>query len=67
MSTAVVKMQKNDTKSEDVKTTLEKRASKEMVIAFMGAAGCGLPRVITECQHQLESLGYRVESRPRLH
>ncbi|MDR6387557.1 anti-phage dCTP deaminase [Paraburkholderia phenoliruptrix] len=54
-------MQKNDTKSEDVKTTLEKRASKEMVIAFMGAAGCGLPRVITECQHQLESLGYRVE------
>ncbi|ORC44418.1 hypothetical protein B2G74_33325 [Burkholderia sp. A27] len=61
MSTAVVTIHKSTTKGEAVKTTLEKRASKEIVIAFMGAVGCGLPRVITECQHQLEQLGYRVE------
>ncbi|WP_081087955.1 anti-phage dCTP deaminase [Burkholderia cepacia] len=61
MSTAVVKIQNRDTENEAVKTMLERRASKEMVIAFMGAVGCGLPRVITECQHQLEGLGYRVE------
>ncbi|MES2026789.1 MAG: anti-phage dCTP deaminase [Pseudomonadota bacterium] len=41
-------------------TLLEQRASKELVIGFMGAVGCGLPRVITECETQLQALGYKV-------
>ncbi|SOY52691.1 anti-phage dCTP deaminase [Cupriavidus taiwanensis] len=45
----------------DVRAVLERRASKELVIAFMGAAGCGLPRVITECHQQLQAMGYAVE------
>lgn len=45
----------------DVQAVLERRASKELVIAFMGAAGCGLPRIVTECHQQLEALGYSVE------
>ncbi|PAK14866.1 MULTISPECIES: anti-phage dCTP deaminase [Burkholderia cepacia complex] len=39
---------------------LKRRASKELVVAFMGAVGCGLPRVITQCASDLERLGYRV-------
>ncbi|TKC83479.1 deoxycytidylate deaminase [Trinickia terrae] len=61
MSTSAAATQENTTQDEPVKTTLERRASREIVVAFMGAVGCGLPRVITECQHQLEQLGYRVE------
>ncbi|CAJ6828009.1 cytidine/deoxycytidylate deaminase [Burkholderia pseudomallei] len=63
MSTSVVSIQQNSTrenKSGDVKSTLEKRASREIVIAFMGAVGCGLPRAITECERQLKNFGYDV-------
>ncbi len=44
-------------KSADI---LDKRASPEIVVAFMGAVGCGLPRIITECDSKLIKLGYRV-------
>ncbi|MGZ7172456.1 anti-phage dCTP deaminase [Burkholderia gladioli] len=62
MSTATSeKKEHDDANDEPIKTMLEKRASKEIVIAFMGATGCGLPRIITECENQLQKLGYRVE------
>lgn len=39
---------------------LGQRASKELIVGFMGAVGCGLPRIITECEEQLKALGYEV-------
>lgn len=40
--------------------TLDLRASQELVIAFMGAVGCGLPRIITVFESQLKEKGYQV-------
>ncbi|MFM0619427.1 anti-phage dCTP deaminase [Paraburkholderia nemoris] len=49
-------------KTEDsVRSVLERRASKEIVLAFMGAVGCGLPRIVTEFEHQLRDLGYQIQ------
>lgn len=45
-------------RKDDIQGILRHRASEELVIAFMGAAGCGLPSVITECKRQLEGMGY---------
>lgn len=39
---------------------LRGRASKEIVVGFMGAVGCGLPRIVSECEQQLKNLGYEV-------
>jgi deoxycytidylate deaminase len=39
---------------------LEERQSQELVIAFMGAVGCGMPGVITTCETLLEKMQYRV-------
>lgn len=41
--------------------TLETRQSEEIVIAFMGAVGCGMPGVISKCETLLDALGYKVE------
>jgi len=48
---------KNHTKSVDL---LDVRASPEIVLAFMGAVGCGLPRIITEFEENLKKMDYRV-------
>lgn len=40
--------------------TLSTRASKELIVAFMGAVGCGLAGVVTECEEQLKKRGYHV-------
>jgi deoxycytidylate deaminase len=45
---------------ESAANVLKRRASRELVVAFMGAVGCGLPRVITECTSSLKKLGYVV-------
>lgn len=39
---------------------LEERQSQELVIAFMGAVGCGMPGVITTCETLLEKMQYKV-------
>lgn len=44
----------------DVIKLLKGRASQEFVIGVMGAVGCGLPRIVTEFEEQLEKLGYKV-------
>ncbi|MFM0718254.1 anti-phage dCTP deaminase [Paraburkholderia strydomiana] len=44
-----------------VRSVLERRASKEIILAFMGAVGCGLPRIVTEFERQLGGLGYQVQ------
>ncbi|KYP10312.1 MAG: hypothetical protein A0129_13510 [Limnobacter sp. CACIAM 66H1] len=54
---APVSGDKNQTKSVDL---LDRRATPEVVVAFMGAVGCGLARIITEFDDQLKALGYRV-------
>lgn len=41
--------------------TLETRQSEELVIAFMGAVGCGMLGVISKCEVLLEKLGYEVK------
>ncbi|MET2547967.1 anti-phage dCTP deaminase [Ralstonia pseudosolanacearum] len=58
--TAVVKFHVKQRQESTTKEVLERRASKELVIAFMGPAGCGLPRVITECEGSLRGMGYDV-------
>jgi len=45
----------------DSSTVLETRQSEEIVIAFMGAVGCGMPNVISKCEDLLTGLGYKVE------
>ena len=45
----------------DFQKTLRGRASSEVVIAFMGAVGCGMPRLIKECAEDLEARGYDVK------
>lgn len=62
-ATNVRKLQLGETKGKSDNQTvglLNKRASKELVIGFMGAVGSGLPRIITECEEQLNKLGYKV-------
>jgi len=39
---------------------LARRGSKELVIAFMGAVGCGLPRVVTTLESLLVERNYKV-------
>jgi len=39
---------------------LNARASKEIVVAFMGAVGCGMPRLVNECENDLVARGYLV-------
>jgi hypothetical protein len=51
---------KTTTEKDSAADVLKRRASKELVVAFMGAVGCGLPRVITQCASDLERLGYHV-------
>lgn len=47
--------------SDKLSDVLSKRSSQELIIAFMGAVGCGLARAITECETQLKATGYQVE------
>jgi deoxycytidylate deaminase len=58
-----IEQKKSDSKTSDdsVKSVLERRASKEIVLAFMGAVGCGLPRIVTEFERQLNLMGYQVQ------
>lgn len=49
-----------NTSGTDVIKLLKSRASKEFVIGVMGAVGCGLPRIVTEIEVQLQKLGYKV-------
>lgn len=44
----------------DVTKLLKGRASQEFVIGVMGAVGCGLPRIVTEFDEQLQKLDYKV-------
>lgn len=48
-------------KKDSTSATLETRQSDELVIAFMGAIGCGMQGVISKCEVQLEQLGYEVK------
>ncbi|AMP02127.1 cytidine and deoxycytidylate deaminase zinc-binding region family protein [Collimonas arenae] len=54
---SIASVERSKTKSVD---RLHGRASKELIVAFMGAVGCGLARIVTECEKQLEELGYKV-------
>ena len=48
-----------NTYQERTSETLENRQSDELVIAFMGAAGCGMSGVVSKFQDHLQRLGYK--------